>query len=70
MSNVRHISDSINPRCGGLSDNLSGLWAKTEIVAGYGYHHEKDPFKLSFLEEEIFEPQHNMVPVSAVPRLF
>lgn len=70
MSNVRHISDSINPRCGGLSDNLSGLWAKTEIVAGYGYHHEKDPFKLSFLEEEIFEPQHNMVPVSGVQSLF
>ena len=70
MSNIRHISDSINPRCGGLSDNLSGLWAKTEIVAGYGYHHEKDPFKLSFLEEEIFEPQHNMVPVSGVQSLF
>ena len=70
MSNMRHISDSINPRCGGLSDNLSGLWAKTEIVAGYGYHHEKDPFKLSFLEEEIFEPQHNMVPVSGVQSLF
>ena len=70
MSNVRHISDSINPRCGGLSDNLSGLWAKTELVAGYGYHHEKDPFKLSFLEEEIFERQHNMVPVSGVQSLF
>ena len=70
MSNMRHISDSINPRCGGLSDNLSGLWAKTEIVAGYRYHHEKDPFKLSFLEEEIFEPQHNMVPVSGVQSLF
>lgn len=70
MSNVRHISDTINPRCGGLSDDISGLWAKTEIIAGYGYHHEKDPFKLSYLDEQIFDPQHNMVPVSGVQSLF
>ena len=43
-----------------------GLWADTEIIAGYGYHHESSRFKLSYLEEPIFEPQRNTVPISGV----
>ena len=64
----RILSDHINPN-GHFEDEV-GLWAKTEIIAGYGYHHSKDPFKLSYLDEEIFEPQHNMVPISGVQSIF
>lgn len=65
----RYLSDSINPNMTSLQDSV-GLWAKTEIIAGYGYHHSKDPFKLSYLDEEVFEPQHNMVPISGVQTIF
>ena len=64
----RILSDHINPN-GQFQDEV-GLWAKTEIIAGYGYHHSKDPFKLSYLDEEIFDPQHNMVPISGVQSIF
>lgn len=70
MSNIRNISDSINPN---LTDEIKhgkGLWAKTEIVAGYGYHHSDDRFALSYLAEPIFDPQENTVPISGVQELF
>lgn len=64
----RFISDYINPN--GQYEDHVGLWAKTEIIAGHGYHHSKDPFKLSYLDEEIFDPQTNMVPISGVQTIF
>lgn len=38
-----------------------GLWAKTEVVIGTGYHHSRlSKSKL----DEVFDIQHNMVPIS------
>lgn len=45
-----------------------GMWAKTEVIAGYGYHHANDRFALSYLEEEILNT-HNTVPISGVQTL-
>lgn len=67
MSNIKKIEDNL---CIGSDNISSGLWAKTEILAGYGYHHSDDRFKLSYLDEEIFEPEHNMVPISGVQTIF
>lgn len=67
-NNIRKITDQI---C--MPDTIDcghGLWAKTEILAGYGYHHSNDKFALSYLDEEIFEPQHNTVPISGVQSIF
>jgi hypothetical protein len=69
MSDIRHISDHVNS----LVDTISGkpgLWAKTEIIAGYGYHHSNDRFALSYLDEPIFDPQQNTVPISGVQGIF
>lgn len=45
------------------------LWADTEILIGYGYHHSNDRFALSYLDEQIFPTQHNTVPISGVQTL-
>lgn len=65
---VRHISDSLNP----LADSIKfgQPWAETEILIGHGYHHSDDRFTLSYLDELIFEPLHNTVPISGVQSLF
>ena len=59
---------TLNDSLGKIGDGISfgQPWAGTEILCGYGYHHSNDPFALSYLEEEIFEPLHNTVPVSGV----
>ena len=62
---------TLNDSLGKIGDGISfgQPWAETEILCGYGYHHSNDPFALSYLEEEIFEPLHNTVPVSGVQTL-
>jgi hypothetical protein len=62
MSKIRNIRDAINP----YDEIKPGLWADTEIIAGYGYHHSNDRFALSYLDEPIFAPQRNTVPISGV----
>ena len=64
---TRRIKDRIT-----LSDDLkrSGLWADTEVICGYGYHGSNDRFTLSYLDEPIFDPVRNMVPVSGVQTIF
>ena len=68
MSNIRHISDEVCVRNDKIKQGK--LWAKTEIVAGYGYHHSSDRFALSYLDEPIFDPVENTVPISGVQTLF
>jgi hypothetical protein len=64
---IRNIEDQLTIK----KDELKGgLWAKTEIVAGYGYHHSDDRFALSYLDEPIFDPVENTVPVSGVQSIF
>ena len=46
------------------------LWAKTEVIAGHGFHPGKDRFHLSYLDEVIIGPEENMVPISGVQYLF
>lgn len=45
------------------------LWAETEILCGYGYHPADDIHPLSYLDEEIFTPRKNTVPISGVQTL-
>lgn len=48
----------------------SGLWADTEVIAGYGYHHSNDRFTLSYLDEPIWDkPLRNTVPISGVQQI-
>lgn len=49
-----------------LKDIIERSAWKSEIRCGYGYHHGKDRYTLSYLDEEIFPPLHNMVPISGV----
>ena len=67
MSKIKTFNDHI----GTIGDEVSfgQPWAQTEIIAGYGYHHSNDRFALSYLDEPIFEPLHNTVPVSGVQAL-
>ena len=69
MSNnfTRQVSDEI---CTKDSINHGGIWAKTEILVGHGYHHSDDRLSLSYLDELIFDPVHNTVPISGVQALF
>lgn len=45
----------------------SGMWARTEIIAGYGYHHNR--YGKSILDEEIAK-ETNTVPISGVQTVF
>lgn len=63
---IRRIEDEL---CQHDAVKQGKLWAKTEIVAGYGYHHSDDRFALSYLDEPIFDPQENTVPISGVQTL-
>lgn len=67
MGSPRILNDSF-----ALNDSIAlggKLWADTEIIAGYGYHHADDRFALSYLDEQIFEPQRNTVPISGVQKI-
>lgn len=50
-----------------MGDVKSGLWAKTEIIGGYGYN--ENPLGKSTLDEEVFS-NSNMVPVGGVSYVF
>ena len=69
MSAVRHINDSFAATDAIAYGGHGKLWADTEIIAGYGYHHSNSRFALSYLDEEIFEPQRNTVPISGVQKI-
>lgn len=59
MDNRRIVKDRFS-----LNDEVSGLWAKTEIIGGYGDIIE-NPLGKSSLGEECFR-QHNIVPIGGV----
>ena len=63
---IRRIEDEF---CHHDAAKQGKLWAKTEIIAGYGYHHSNNRFALSYLDEQIFDPQENTVPISGVQTL-
>lgn len=50
-----------------VNDQLTSgkLWARTEVICGYGYHHSSDNRVLSYLDEVLFA-KDNMVPISGV----
>ena len=60
MKDINHITleDNISTK-----DNIytGGLWAKTEVLYGTGYHHNR--LGKSTLDE-VFGSDHNMVPIS------
>lgn len=63
--NTKVVNDKL-----GFSDDVEFRpWCETEILIGHGYHHGKDRFHLSYLDEEIMDPQHNTVPISGVQML-
>lgn len=45
-----------------------GIWARTEVIGGYGYH-PGDRFTKSYLDENMFE-ESNTVPISGVQAIF
>lgn len=53
---------------GGISGiaGSRGLFADTEVIAGYGYHHSDDKFALSYFDEVVMPAQRNTVPISGV----
>jgi hypothetical protein len=62
MSEIR-VKDSISFK-DNWSLSKSGLWARTEVIGGYGEVHE-NPFGKSTLDEVCFR-QHNIVPIGGV----
>lgn len=65
MSNIRNVEDRFATSA---ETHKAGIWADTEVIMGYGYHHSDDRMVLSYLDEEIWRGR-NTVPISGVQTL-
>ena len=66
MSKILRLRERICPSdtCEIDVEAKPGLWARTEVLGGYGYHHG-DRFTKSFLDEQVWGGE-NTVPISGV----